>query len=143
MSTPPLSPEVQEMLRQPNPCVMATVRADGSPVSAATWYLWEDGRVLVNMDDGRVRLNHLRHDPRVTLTVLSSDSWYTHVTLVGRAVEIKADEGLADINRISTHYAGGAYPDQVRPRTSVWIEVDRWYGWGTLNNTDQATAKAE
>lgn len=32
MSKPPLSPEAQEMLRRPNPAVMATLRSDGSPV---------------------------------------------------------------------------------------------------------------
>ena len=51
------------MLRKPNPAVITTLRRDGQPVSAATWYLWDNGRVLVNMDEGRKRLEHLRGDP--------------------------------------------------------------------------------
>ena len=31
------------------------------------------------MDEGRRRLSHLRNDPRVTLTVLDEQGWYTHV----------------------------------------------------------------
>ncbi|MFI0817933.1 PPOX class F420-dependent oxidoreductase [Streptomyces sp. NPDC021098] len=139
MSKPPLPPDAVELLRHPNPAVMATVRSDGAPVSTATWYAWEDGRVLVNLDDGRVRLKHLRNDPRVTLTVLDKDNWYTHITLIGRVVEIRADEGLADIDRIARLYIDGPYPDRDRTRTSVWIEVERWHGWGAMKDNDQAS----
>ncbi|MFF5342366.1 PPOX class F420-dependent oxidoreductase [Streptomyces althioticus] len=137
MSKPPLPPEAQELLRRPNPCVMATLRSDGSPVSTPTWYLWEDGRVLINLDEGRVRLRHLRNDPRVTLTVLDADDWYTHVTLIGRVTEMRDDEGLADIDRLSRHYGGDAYPNRDRPRVSVRVEVERWHGWGALKDNDQ------
>lgn len=137
MSKPPLPSEAQELLRKPNPCVMATLRSDGSPVSTPTWYLWEDGRVLINLDEGRVRLRHLRNDPRVTLTVLDLDNWYTHVTLIGRVAEMRDDEGLADIDRLSRHYGGDAYPNRERPRVSAWVEVERWHGWGALKDNDQ------
>ncbi|GAB2325432.1 PPOX class F420-dependent oxidoreductase [Streptomyces griseoincarnatus] len=139
MSKPPLPPEAQALLRKPNPCVMATLRSDGSPVSTPTWYLWEDdGRVLINLDEGRVRLRHLRNDPRVTLTVLDAGNWYTHVTLIGRVAEMRDDEGLADIDRLSRHYGGDAYPDRERHRVSAWVEVDRWHGWGALKDSDQS-----
>lgn len=116
MSKPPLPPEAVALLRRPNPAVMATLRSDGAPVSTATWYLWEDdGRVLVNLDAGRVRLGHLRRDPRVTLTVLADDDWYTHVTLIGRVTEMRDDEDLTGIDRLSTQYTGKPYPNRERP----------------------------
>ena len=68
----PLPADAEELLRKPNPAVIATLREDGSPHTAVTWYVWEDGRVLVNMDVSRVRLKHLRRDPRVSLTVLDT-----------------------------------------------------------------------
>jgi PPOX class probable F420-dependent enzyme len=135
MSTPPLPPEAVELLRHANPCVMATLRPDGTPVSTPTWYLWEDDRVLINLDESRVRLKHLRRDPRVTLTILDKDDWHTHVTLIGRVTDIHDDEGLTDIDRIATHYIGIPYPDRVRPRVSAWIAVDRWHAWGALKDT--------
>lgn len=137
MSKPPLPSEADDLLRRPNPCVMATLRSDGTPVSTPTWYVWEDGRALISLDEDRVRLKHLRRDPRVTLTVLDEQNWYTHVTLIGRVVELKDDEGLADIDRLSRHYTGNPYPDRVRDRVSAWIEVDRWHGWGALKDSDQ------
>ncbi|MEG3627933.1 PPOX class F420-dependent oxidoreductase [Streptomyces poriticola] len=140
MSKPPLPAEAVTLLGRPNPCVMATVRSDGTPVSTPTWYLWDDGRALISLDEGRVRLKHLRADPRVTLTVLAEDDWYTHVTLIGRVTGMRDDEGLADIDRISRHYTGRPYPNRVRSRVSAWIEVERWHGWGALKDSDQAGA---
>lgn len=86
--------EVAQLLARPNPSVITSLRPDGSPVSVATWYLWEDGRVVVNMDDARTRVRYLRQDPRTTITVLSEDDWGTHVSMQGRVVAWKADEGL-------------------------------------------------
>ncbi|GAA0464034.1 MULTISPECIES: PPOX class F420-dependent oxidoreductase [Streptomyces] len=137
MSNPPLPEAAVAMLSKANPAVITTLRSDGQPVSTATWYLWDDGRVLVNMDEGRKRLNHLRRDPRVTLTVLDEESWYTHISIIGRVVEFRDDEGLADIDRLAQHYMGKEYPQRDRARVSAWIEIDRWHGWGTLKDNDQ------
>lgn len=139
MSKPPLPLEAQELLARPNQCVIATLRKDGTPVTTATWYLWENGRALVNMDEGRVRLKHLRGDPRVSLTVVDSADWYSHVTLIGHVEEIYEDQGLADIDRIARHYTGRPYPNRERGRVSAWIAVDRWHGWGEHRDTDQPT----
>jgi hypothetical protein len=103
MPKPPLPAELDEFLSAPNPSVIATLQPDGSPHTAATWYLWEGGRVLVNMDEGRKRLDYLR-------------------------VEIDED-GLDDIDRLSRHYTGEPYHQRERGRVSAWIEVDLWHAW--------------
>ena len=129
MPKPPLPPELDAFLAEPNPSVIATVEPDGHPHTAASWYLWEDGRVLVNMDAGRKRLGHLRADPRVSITVTHMDDWSRHVTLRGRVVDFDED-ALADIDRIAEHYTGRTYRNRENRRVSAWIEVDRWYAWG-------------
>ena len=132
MPAPPFPEHVRALLEKPNPAVVATLRSDGQPVSVATWYLLEaDGRVLVNMDHSRVRLQHLRRDPRLTLTVLAADDWYTHVSLIGRVVRMADDEGLADIDRLSRRYRGRDYTNRKSPRVSAWMQVERWHGWGS------------
>ncbi|MDG9700747.1 PPOX class F420-dependent oxidoreductase [Streptomyces sp. DH37] len=137
MSKPPLPEAAVTMLEKANPAVITTLRSDGQPVSTATWYLWDDGRVLVNMDEARKRLRHVRDDPRVTLTVLDEGNWYTHVSLIGRVAEIRDDEDLADIDRLARHYLGEPYGRRDRRRVSAWIEIDRWHGWGSLKDSDQ------
>ncbi|WP_019854557.1 PPOX class F420-dependent oxidoreductase [Actinopolyspora mortivallis] len=136
MPKPPLPEQVSELLAAPNPCVITTVRPDGQPVSVATWYLWEGGRVLVNMDRGRKRLEYMRAEPRVSLTVLAADNWYTHVSLQGRVTDLLDDPELVDIDRLAHHYTGKRYHVRDRHRISAWIGVDRWHGWGAAENTD-------
>lgn len=136
MAKPPVPDKVDALLSKPNPAVITTVRPDGQPVSVATWYLWQDGRILVNMDEGRKRLEYIRAEPRVSLTVLDAGDWYTHVSLQGRVRELVDDPTLADIDRLAQHYTGNAYPVRDRNRISAWIDVMRWHGWGATENTD-------
>jgi PPOX class probable F420-dependent enzyme len=126
---PPVPREVDEFLRQPNPAVIATLRPDGSPHTVATWYDWDDGRVLLNMDESRLRLRFLRRDPRAALTVLATESWYSHVSLIGRALEIADDPDLADIDRLALRYTGRPFRTRDARRVSAWLEIDRWHRW--------------
>ena len=134
MPTPPLPPAALELLRRPNPAVIAVLMPDGQPMSVATWYLIEeDGRVLVNMAAERARVAWMRRDGRVSLTALDGEAWYTHVSVSGRVVEWREDPELVDIDRLSTHYTGRAYANRERPRVSALVEVDRWHGWGAAS----------
>ena len=112
MPNPPLPDALHEFLDRPNPAVMATIRANGDPATVATWYRWEDGRVLINLDARRKRLQHLRRDPRVSLTVLGDDT------------------DLVDIDRLAQHYGRSRYGDRVHKRVSAWLDVESWHAWG-------------
>lgn len=130
MPSAPLPPDAQEFLRRPNPCVIATLRPPGEPLSVATWYDWlDDGTVLVNMDVTRRRLEYMRADPRVSLTVLDKDSWYRHISLLGRVTDIRRDPDLTDVDRLSVRYTGKPYRDRQRDSWTAVITIDRWHGW--------------
>jgi PPOX class probable F420-dependent enzyme len=126
----PVPPEVDDFLGRPNPAVVATLRPDGSPHSVPTWYDWEDGRVLLNMEDTRLRLGFMRRDPRVALTVLAGEGWYRHVSLLGRIVSIEEDDDLADIDRLAVRYTGQPFRTRDRKRVSAWMQPERWHEWG-------------
>jgi hypothetical protein len=83
------------------------------------------------MDESRVRLGHLRRDPRAALTVLGSgeDGWYRHVSLLGRVVLIADDDALQDIDRLAIRYTGQPFRTRDQKRVSAWLEPDRWHGW--------------
>ena len=49
----------EQFLREPHFAVVATLQPDGAPHTAMTWYDWDDGRILVNMDHSRLRLRFL------------------------------------------------------------------------------------
>jgi PPOX class probable F420-dependent enzyme len=104
MPKPPVPADVAEFLARPNYATISVVRPDGQPISYPTWYLFEDGQIVVNMDDGRKRIEHLRRDPRVALSAMDPHNWVTHVSIVGHVAEWIPDTDLTDI--------------------------DRWHGWG-------------
>jgi PPOX class probable F420-dependent enzyme len=129
MPKTPVPQELDEFLSQPNLSAIATIDPDGSPHTAATWYLWDGGRVLVNMADTRKRLDHIRQDARVSLTVMGKDNFYNQVTLRGRVAELDDDDDLSGIDRLATHYTGQPYARREQKRVNAWIEVESWYGW--------------
>jgi PPOX class probable F420-dependent enzyme len=126
---PPLPAEVDDFLRRPNPAVVATLRRDGSPHTAATWYLWDGERILLNMDESRLRLRFMRRDPRVALTALGDESWYRHVSLLGRVVSLEPDTDLSGIDRLARHYTGEPFSRRGASRVSALVEVEAWHAW--------------
>ena len=130
MPSAPLSPELVAFLARPHHAVVGTVRADGSPVTTACWYgLQKDGRILLTMDRDSHRLRRLRSEPRVALTVLGDD-WYHQLSILGRAVEVREDTDLRDIDGLSRHYLGEPYEDRSYNGVTVMVEIDRWHTWG-------------
>jgi PPOX class probable F420-dependent enzyme len=129
MPTAPVPSELGRFLAAPRPAVAATIGRDGAPVTAATWYEWIDGRFLLSMEKSGRRIGNIRNDPRVSLTVLA-DSWYSQVTLLGHAVEIRDDTDFADVDRLSLHYLGEPYDGHDVPCVTAVVEVARWYTYG-------------
>ena len=127
-----LADEVRELLLKPNPAVMATVRKDGSPVTVPTWYRLVSDRIQLNLDTSRVRLQHLKRDPRVALSIMESGNWTTHVSIQGHVVEIADDPDLKGIDSLAQHYTGQNYFNRDDPRVDAWVEIERVHVWGDL-----------
>lgn len=128
MSELTLPRRVVQFLEQPNAAVIASVRPDGYPMSVVTWYEWEDGRILVNMNEVRSRLRWMRLNPRVSLTIFDAD-WYRHVSLYGLVVAIEDDTDLSGIDRLAVRYTGRPFGDRHAKRVNAWIEPRGWHGW--------------
>ena len=106
-------------------------------MSVATWYDWQDGLILVNMNERRSRLRWMRSNPKVSVTVLGED-WYRHVSLFGTVVRIVDDDDLSDIDRLCRRYTGRPFASRATRRVSAWIEPAGWHGWddeGELSST--------
>jgi PPOX class probable F420-dependent enzyme len=130
MPRSPIPDYVSEFLAEPNPAVIATLRSDGSPHCVPTWYDWLDGDVMLNMDRSRKRLNYLRRDGRVALTVMDSTDWYSHVALIGEVIDVRDDPDLADIDRLAMRYNGRPYANRARDSVTAIFLPTRWATWG-------------
>ena len=90
-------------------------------------------RVLVNMDQGRKRLDHLRRDARVSITVLKE-----HGVVHPRQHHRHGSSRCTTTRGSSTSTGspgtnrGRQYSDRSRGRVSALIEVERWHGWGDV-----------
>lgn len=125
----PIPPEFQPFVRAARPAVIGTVRPDGAPSTTATWYDWEDGRLMLSMVASGLRARNLRANPWLSLTILG-DSWYDHVSVAGRVVEFRADDELRDIDRLSERYTGEPYPKRHLTCVTALVEPERWHSWG-------------
>ena len=124
-------PQALDFLRAHHRAVLATTRRDGSPqLSPVAVGVDADGLIVISSRETAVKIRNLRRDPRVSLTVLDEESWYTHVSVLGRVVDLADDTDLSGIDSLSRHYGGRPYPDRESPRVDGWIEVDRYHGWG-------------
>jgi len=115
----PVPPDVDEFLARPNPAVMGTITPSGDPRTVATWYVWDDGRVLLNLDAGRARLEDLRRDPRVSVSVFDPESVYDYFEVEGTA-ELVLDGADEHISELSRKYTG---KDFHTPKDRVIVKV--------------------
>ncbi len=130
MTTTPLTDSARAFLRHPSPCVVATLGKHGQPVTAATWFLLQDDdTILLNIEAGRARIRHVEADPRVGLTIMGQDSWYQHLSVQGRVVDMSTDPDLSVIDRVATHYTGKPYPVRDKTRVSMTVAIDSWFTW--------------
>lgn len=128
MPKPPVSAAAQAVLAKPNPAVLASVRPNGTPHSAAVWYEWVEERVLLNMDATRLRLDFLRKNPSASITAMDKENWFIHVTVAG-TVTLEDDIELKTIDRLSQRYIDQPYPYRDSPRVTAWLEPTSWYQW--------------
>lgn len=116
---------VKTFLEKPNVAVLATISPSGRPQATPVWFLVEDGHVLINTSQGRVKLRNMQTDPRVTLTIVDRDNPYDYVEILGRVVTFDREHGARDIDRLSRRYRGKAYsyPPTDRPENRVTVLI--------------------
>ncbi|MCW2528056.1 MAG: F420-dependent oxidoreductase [Pseudonocardiales bacterium] len=129
MPSTPFTNPVDEFLAQPRMAVVGVSRSDGSPATAATWYLWRNGVLRFAMHADTARRRHLENDRRFSLTVLGDDG-ATHVSLFGNVISLVDDPDFSFPDLMSLHYTNGPFPLRHKPVVVATGEVDTWYSYG-------------
>ncbi len=107
-----------------------------SPRRPGTW--WDEGRILLNMDEGRKRLKHIRNDPRVFAHRARHGNWYTHLMHHRPHRRDPRRQGHGRHRPTVRHYTARSTAAGPGFDVSAWVRIDRWHGWGTLKDNDQA-----
>jgi PPOX class probable F420-dependent enzyme len=112
---------------EPNVGIVAVLREDGSAHQTVVWVDYEDEHVLLNLNNFRAKLDHLRNDPRVSLLVIDRADSHRWLGLEGHVVEITTEGAYEHIVRQSVVYFGrNSYPlGEGEERVLVRIALDR------------------
>ncbi len=110
-TTAALTPEMRKLFEDKNFAALATVCPDGFPQVSPIWIdIEDDGTILVNTAEGRVKDRNMRREPRVGVTVFDMNNPYRMVTVQGRVVEATKEGAEEHIDKLSRKYGGSDYP---------------------------------
>jgi PPOX class probable F420-dependent enzyme len=99
----PLSDDARRLIDSPAVATVVTLRPDGSPHISAAWVGLDDGEIVFGTLDDQPKLQNLRRDPRITISVFSDrvNQWGLREYLViegrARVTEGGAPELLQDL----------------------------------------------
>ena len=119
-----LPEDVRRVHEQPVIAYLATVDPDGSPQVTPVWVDVEDGRIVFNTAEGRVKHRNMQRDPRVTLAAHHPDDVYDWVSIQG-TVTMTTEGGDAHIDRLAKKYLGkDRYPWHKATETRVRVFLE-------------------
>ncbi len=117
--------EAQHLLGDKNFAHVATVMEDGSPQVSPVWVDSEDGMVVFNTAEGRLKPKNLRRDPRVAISITNPENPYESLLIRGRAVELTHEGADAHIDALAKRYMGvDEYPMRMPGEERVIVKVE-------------------
>ena len=114
-----------DILDKPAFAHLSTLMSDGSPHTAPVWIDTDDGYVVINSAEGRLKDRNVRRDPRVAMSITDPENPYRSLAIRGRVVKI-TNEGADDhINRMAKKYMGvDEYPYRTPTEVRVMYYVE-------------------
>lgn len=98
-----LEKAVEDFLNGVHFAKLATLNKSGSPQVTPVWYMYDEGKLIINTAAGRVKHRNILRDQRVALLV---DEEYKYVTISGRARVAKERNAHEDIETLAIRYTG-------------------------------------
>ena len=106
-----INDKVVKLFSEKNLVFIATVMKDGSPQLSPVWANYDDGFILVNTAEGRIKHKNILRDPRVAVSVTSNDNPLDMTTIRGTVIEIIPDYQYHHADKLTQQYLGRSnYP---------------------------------
>ncbi len=96
--------KVLKLFSEKNLVFIATIMKDGSPQVSPVWANYEDGFILVNTAEGRIKHKNILRDPRVAVSVTSNDNPLDMTTIRGKVIEIISDSDYTHADKLTLQY---------------------------------------
>ena len=101
-----MEPKAKNLFKDKNLVFIATVMKDGSPQLSPVWADYEDGHIMVNTAEGRVKHKNVLRDSRVAISAVSQNNPLDMTTIRGKVIEIVPDYDYVHINKLTKKYMG-------------------------------------
>jgi PPOX class probable F420-dependent enzyme len=95
---------IAKLFEGKNFAFVATLMKDGWPQITPTWVDLEDGRILVNTAEGRLKQKNISRDDRIAISVADQSNPYHMVTIRGRVVEQTKEGADEHIDKFAKKY---------------------------------------
>ena len=119
-----MSPGLQNLLREPAFCQIASLMPDGSPQITQVWVDTDGEHILVNTAEGRQKVRNVRRDPRVAVNVVDPANAWRLATIRGRVVDITTKGADALIDWLAQKYLGvDSYPFRTPEETRITLKI--------------------
>ncbi len=93
-----------KLFSEQNLVFIATLMNDGSPQVTPVWANYEDGYILVNTAEGRIKHKNVLHDSRVAVSVVSKDNPLDMTTIRGTVEELIPDYQYKHADKLTQQY---------------------------------------
>ena len=116
--------KVVKLFSEKNLVFIATVMKDGSPQVSPVWANYEDGFILVNTAEGRIKHKNILRDPRVAVSVTSNDNPLDMTTIRGKVIEIISDADYSHADKLTQQYMGRSnYPFKQENEKRIILKI--------------------
>jgi len=122
--TASIPPETLDRFAEPALGHVSYSNAAGQIVSFPMWADFDGARLLASSPEGSGKGQAARQRPQVGVSIVSTKTPWRGLSISGRVVGIRPDDGLAFIDRMSQKYVGQLYVRRT-PREIFAIEIDR------------------
>lgn len=93
-----------KLFQDKNLVFLATIMKDGSPQLSPVWANYEDGYILVNTAEGRIKHKNVLRDSRVAVSVVSNDNPLDMTTIRGKVVKLIPDYEYKHADKLTQQY---------------------------------------
>ena len=98
--------KVVKLFSEKNLVYIATVMKDGAPQVSPVWANYDDGYILVNTAEGRIKHKNVLRDSRVAVSVVSTGNPLDMTTIRGIVEELIPDYEYKHADKLTQQYMG-------------------------------------
>lgn len=115
---------LEDLFKEPALAHVSYVNGNGQIVSWPMWVDYDGEHMLISSPVGSRKGRSFRDRAQVGISIVSPTNPWHWLSVSGRVVDIRPDEDLGFIDRMSQKYLGSDYPLR-SPREVFTISIDR------------------